>query len=267
MVVLAVFAKMGGGKDALRAVILIYSSVSLLLGVLTWVMFKDTAREESSSALKGLVEALKHPATWLISAIILCAYSSASASAYITPYTTAVYGGTVTFGALLALIRQWVRPVAATGAGLLGDKIGNGRLISGMFVLLFLTMGVFVFIPGSPSLVWMLITNAIIMAISIYALRGLYWALMEEGDIPVYLTGTVIGIGSTIGYTPDVFMSLIGGHLLDKYPGELGYRYLYATLMGFAIVGLVITVYFARRYAYKRRALREAAKAKAAAIA
>jgi hypothetical protein len=40
-----------------------------------------------------------------------------------------------------------------------------------------------------------------------------------------------------VGFTPDVFMPLIGGLLLDAYPGAEGYRYLYLVIAALCAVG------------------------------
>ena len=51
--------------------------------------------------------------------------------------------------------------------------------------------------------------------------------MMEEGAIPDKYSGTAAGLISTIGYLPDIFISLMAGKLLDSYPGATGYRYFF----------------------------------------
>ena len=36
--------------------------------------------------------------------------------------------------------------------------------------------------------------------------------------------GGLIGVASVIGFTPDVFMPVVSGAILDNYPGLTGYR-------------------------------------------
>lgn len=68
---------------------------------------------------------------------------------------------------------------------------------------------------------------------------SLSWAMMEEGAIPDKYSGTAVGLISTIGYLPDIFISLMAGKILDSYPGVDGYRYFFMILIGVLLVGAV----------------------------
>jgi uncharacterized membrane protein (DUF485 family) len=68
---------------------------------------------------------------------------------------------------------------------------------------------------------------------------------MQEGRIPLILTGTAVGLISVIGYTPDIFATPIIGYLLDKYPGLLGHQYVFTILVLFSIFGLLASIKFA----------------------
>ena len=79
-----------------------------------------------------------------------------------------------------------------------------------------------------------------------------YCALLEEGGIPIVVTGTAAGIISVVGYTPDIFMPLLGGVLLDRFPGPEGYRLFFLTVAGICTLGLGATVVLIRRVTRKR---------------
>ena len=86
------------------------------------------------------------------------------------------------------------------------------------------------------------------IGIIIYALRGIYYALLEEGAVPVALTGTATGLISMLAYTPDVFVPALAGHLLDRYSaGGVGYRYLFLILAMFSVAGVGLTLLFRHR--------------------
>ena len=107
----------------------------------------------------------------------------------------------------------------------------------------------FVIVPGGPHLFVLLLLNSIVIGFVIYALRGIYYALLEEGDIPVALTGMATGLISMVAYTPDVFVPALAGHLLDHYAaGGAGYRYFFLILAVFSIAGIGLTLLFRRRY-------------------
>ena len=78
----------------------------------------------------------------------------------------------------------------------------------------------------------------------IYGLRGIYFAIMQEANIPVGATGAAVGIISVVGYTPDIFMSPLMGYLLDTFPGALGHRYVFGLLLFFGALGLLAAVLF-----------------------
>ena len=82
------------------------------------------------------------------------------------------------------------------------------------------------------------------MIIGIYAMRGLYFALIEEAKIPLLITGTVIGIISLIGYTPDIFMSLVSGFILGENPTIIEYQTLFRIVMLFPLIGILATIGF-----------------------
>ena len=67
----------------------------------------------------------------------------------------------------------------------------------------------------------------------------LYFAILEEGAVPAAVTGTATGIVSIIGYTPDIFVPLAGGYLLDIWPESTAYRTIFAaaTLYQFQSTG------------------------------
>jgi len=83
--------------------------------------------------------------------------------------------------------------------------------------------------------------------LAIFAIRGIYYALLEEGGIPLAVTGTATGIVSVVGYTPDIFMPLLGGALLDRYPGAPGYRFLFLFVAVLCVLGLLAALLIMRR--------------------
>jgi len=69
---------------------------------------------------------------------------------------------------------------------------------------------------------------------------------MQEGYIPLALTGTAVGLISVVGYTPDIFATPLIGYLLDQYPGMLGHQYVFMILVLFSILGLLASLKFAK---------------------
>jgi len=254
MALLALFAKLGSGAFGLSRVILSFSIMDILIGIMAWFVFDDSRhgsqdREEvrMTIGLQDILKVIKMPAVWLISLIILAAYSAYWGSYYFTPYATDVFKMSVVFGGALGVGKMWIK-ISALGAGLLADKIGVSRTIAWSFVILIASFTIFILTPGSRNLVFILITNTIIASVAIFALRGIYFATFEEVGIPLVVTGTVTGVVSVIGYTPDIFIPLVGGAFLDKFPGTLGYRYFFLFIAGLCFLGLMAAVIIKRKF-------------------
>ena len=86
----------------------------------------------------------------------------------------------------------------------------------------------------------------IITALGVYAARVLYFAVLEEARIPIFLTWTVVGLVSFIGYTPDIFSGPLIGYYLDNWKGEQGHQYVFGLLILFSLLGLAASIIFNR---------------------
>ena len=82
--------------------------------------------------------------------------------------------------------------------------------------------------------------------LGVFALRGLYFAIMEEGNIPLAVTGTAVGLASIVGYLPDIYMAPLMGIVIDNNPGPLGHQYVFIMLAAFAFVGFFAAYRFSR---------------------
>ena len=79
--------------------------------------------------------------------------------------------------------------------------------------------------------------NLFVSGAAVFALRGVYFALLEESAVPSRLTGTAVGLVSVVGYTPDIFFGAITGRLLDAAPGAAGHQHYFILLALIAIIG------------------------------
>lgn len=256
---LAVFARLGIGDRALSRVIVLFSVVNLLLGLLTWLVISDTGRADKGPERPGerigfrdVIRVLRMPVVWLISAVLLAAYGAYWGAYYFTPYATDAFKMGVVFGGAIGVGKMWLKPLAALAAGFLADKAGISKAVILCLAVLILSFGVFILIPGSRAFVPVLLAGTAVASLAIFALRGIYFALLEEGGVPLAVTGTATGIVSVIGFTPDVFMPMVGGVLLDRFPGVLGYRFLFLVIAGLCVLGLAAAVVIRKKYAVRK---------------
>ena len=141
---------------------------------------------------------------------------------------------------------MWVRPFAAVAAGVVADRFGVAK--STIVCFLVLLIGCLVIASGvlRPGMLVTFFITLIGTSGALFALRGLYYAIMEEGRVPWADTGAAVGIVSTIGYTPDVFMGPLMGALLDRSPGAMGHQHVFAVMAAFAGLGLIASWMFWR---------------------
>jgi sugar phosphate permease len=253
---LYVFDRLGSDSHGLRWAIILFSAVLLVIGVLSWILLPETAVTGAATAdekrkiplFEAIGRVVRLPAVWLAMLIILCAYVTSVGITYFTPYATDVYGQSVVFGGMLYTMMMWAGMFASPVAGLVADRWTTSRTTLWLLLALASCLLLFVIVPGGPHLFLLLLLNTLVIGCIIYALRGIYYALLEEGAIPVALTGTATGLIAFVAYTPDVFIPALAGHLLDRYATDgLGYRYFFLILAAFAVVGAGLTLLFRRR--------------------
>ena len=252
-----VFAYFGSGDSALSTVIVLFSTLILILGVLAWFSLEDNVHQENGSSeeptvgLDDIVRVLKMPAVWLIAIVILTGYCAYWGAFRFTSYSTDIFALSVTIAAAISVGKMWLKPIAALIAGFVADKFGIAKTVSYLFAILIASFTVFAFLPGIASLLPVMLFNIALASLAIFAMRGIYFALLEEGGIPMAVTGTAAGIVSAVGFTPDIFMPLLGGILLDNYPGAEGYRYFFLTTAVICSVGLVASIIIYWRFVRK----------------
>ena len=263
---LLVFAWLGSGEKALSVVIIQLSSIVIAMGILSWFVIEDIAAETSSDEKKKKVgwhevlALLRMPVVWMISCVVMCGYCAYWASFYFTPYASDVFLTTAAVAGAIGLGRMWLKPVAAVIAGYVADRFGVAISISVLFVVLVGSFVIFALLPGTPAMFTVMLINVVVAGIAIFAIRGIYFALLEEGFIPLAVTGTACGIVSAVGFTPDIFMPLLGGVLLDTYPGIEGYRYFYLVTAVICMLGLCASLLIYFKYVRNKAAPNTAAQ-------
>ena len=183
------------------------------------------------------------PAVWLQAVVIIAAYCTFKGTDYYSQYASDVWGWSDVKSASLSAFSTWMRPLAAIGAGVCADRLSSSGVVIGCFILTGVAYISFIFTQPAEFTVWLLWTNVMISCLGLFALRGIYFALLEASRVPRHMTGTAVGVVSFIGYTPEIFMPLLGGWLIDRWSsGATGYNVLFAFLGLMSIVGIAATM-------------------------
>ncbi len=244
-------------REVLRTIIYGYTTVTALAGVFVWFAIRDgnaSAQAASHTALAGrtdsmathVIYAIRLPAVWLQALIVLCAYVGYKGFDNYSLFAVQAYGLDEVEAARIVTIGSWMRPIAAIGAGLIGDRINASKAIMVLFALLLASYLYFALSTPVPGAAWAMLSNTLLTCIAIFGFRGLYFALFEEAKVPLTVTGTAVGIVSVIGFTPDIFVTLVAGILIDRSPGLAGHQHFFMFLAFYALVGLLASFTFGR---------------------
>lgn len=236
-------------QDAFKYVILFSSLVVALAGVIIYFTMKknDSYKEitSSKSSFKNIISVLKLEPVWLLMIIIMCAYFGYKTVDIYPLYASEIMGYDQIQSANIGSFQLYLRFIVCFLVGFLADKSSAIKwIIIGFIVLL---IGSLIFTSGfiKSGLDVFFISSLIIIGIGTYAVRALYFAVLEEGEIPITLTGTAVGLISITGYTPDIFSGPLMGYLLDNNPGITGHQYVFLILVGFSVLGLLSSIRFA----------------------
>ena len=237
-------------KDAFTIVVYISSALVALIGVLVFFFLKSNVSEQKilkeKITLQNVKSVLRLPAVWLLMVIILCAYVGYKITDIFSLYAREVLLYSEVDSAKTGTFLLFIRPVVGVVIGFLADKARPSLYLCVGFLLSIIGAVLFasgVLGPGTDLLFFLTI---IITAIGVYSARALYFAVMQEGNIPLALTGTAVGVISFIGYTPDIFAGPMMGYFLDGFDGAVGHHYVFWLLAGFSGLGLLASLLFYR---------------------
>ena len=261
-----------GEKSALSAVIAVYSTICLLLGLLVYLLYRDPEvrggeKVELSKKVfekEAFLKVAKMPTTWLCTIIIFTSYSTIISYFYITPYATLVFGASAVFAAAMGYFSQYCRPVGCFATGFLADKIGSSKMLSILYVIMTGGLLALILIPGKPSLIFMLLVFCAAIYSSMYGIQSLHFAILEEGDYPLSTTGAATAIITPLGYSTEMIMPIIAGMCLDSHPGAAGYKFFFTILIALSITGFITSLVW-QYITREKRALLKAQKALAKA--
>ena len=237
----------------LKMVIYFYSAIMITAAFLVLFMFKEDPRyvgdegAKSSVAIADMIKVMKMPAVWICALLIMFIYYAFRNQDIMTPYSTNLCGLSAVMGATLATIRYYgIAPVGAILGGFLGDRIKpSGVMIFGSLTVLATSL-IFIVVPGRPATLMMIVCTLMIFMIAHFMMRAVYYALLEEGKVPVRYTGVATGIIATIGYSGDFIAPIYQGFFLDHFPGQTGYNYIFATSVVAALLCVILSLIFRR---------------------
>ncbi|MFK8044328.1 MAG: MFS transporter [Crocinitomicaceae bacterium] len=238
-------------KSAFRNVILVTSLFVAAVGLLVLFFMrqkneKETLSDSKAFSISSFVNVLKLSPVWWLMIIILCAYTGYKITDYYSLYAKEVMMYNEIQSAKIGTALLLGRAIVGFSIGFLADKTKPVLIMKIGFIMI--AFGSAIIASGilGPNLAVFFFVSISVTSLGVYVVRSLYFAVLEQANVPLALTGTAVGVISFIGYTPDIFVGPLMGSLLDNNPGELGHQYVFALCAVFALCGFFATTFFKR---------------------
>jgi len=211
----------------------------LLIAFMVFSFLKIEAVEKVEEVrFKAFLALLTKPVIWRQMLFIFLAYIGYKITDDFAQYAKDIMGFDDLDASKVGTFALWLRPVAALSFGLFADKF-SVRFMAIIAFILAASGSLLFYVFDFRGTIPFFLINVSIIGVGVYALRGLYFAVMKELKIPAEHTGSVVGLTSFVGFTPDIFMGLIMGYFLDTYPGIMGHQLLFLFSTVCAMLGII----------------------------
>lgn len=241
----------GDSAAALQAVILFYTCTILVGALVLWLVLPAGKATASAGRWTG-VPVVAEPSVWLQAGIVICAYCGFKSLDNYGVYAVRVLEMTQVEAAALNTWASYSRPVAALLAGFCADRWRS----SGMVAVLFFVAAMAFYALSREFMttlsLGLIIANLMVTFVAVYALRGIYFSLIEESRVDRRMTGSAVGLISVLGFTPDIFFAAVTGRILDANPGMVGFQHYFLLMAAICVLGMAFTLLLARRLAVRR---------------
>lgn len=247
-------------KIGLSRAIYVYALACLLLALLIFIFLDNGEKiEKNPKKQERFKERWRHemsifkiPEIWLVAIILFCGYHLYWATYSFSGYLQLNFKTGSVIAGYITVAKLWMRPIGCFTAGWLGDKFNNALVLAVVMLLSSVSLIIFAYSPYFQSL-YFLVAMVLLLGALTYAIRGLYWAIMETCDVPVAILGFAIGFISLVGYSGDILIPKANRFFVERYGDIIGvqYYYIYTAIIG--VIGAGLGLYLYRRSLRKKR--------------
>lgn len=261
-IAILMFRELSTPEDAatvrLDPVIRLYAFTALLFAALVFFIVKDNpdaivkkrddpARPASrSSIVADSLLLARIPELWLLAVVMMIGQQLFWVTYSISAFLQVNFGLTALAAGSITLSKLWMRPIGGFTIGFLGDKLSKELLLGWLLMLASLSLIAICFLPLAGS-TWLILGVVLVIGYLTYAIKGLYWSLLDLCPVPRHLIGLAIGLVSFIGYMPDVLLPLYDGLLSRHFPRDQSFRIYFTSIALCGFLGSVLCLYFYRR--------------------
>lgn len=242
-------------KEALQAVVYMYSAVLILVSILFLIFVKEdksSIRKAASSSnsenktkfdIRIFKQIFNNKFVWLLGGIIFTSYIVAWSVYYLGGFLqTNINIDAATVGQV-TVIMLWMRPVGGFLGGFLGDRFGKSSiLIAALGMSTILLFAVALSPIALPHMYYyiLIVTTGLL----VYIIRGLYWSLLGDCNIKEEVLGLSIGFISFLGYLPDIIIPFVNIYFFSTYGDNGGYNAYFIFCALASVAAIMITVIF-----------------------
>lgn len=253
---LGIFAAMGSSAAGLKAAILFYAAVPMVIGIISYFLLEpdeiknvtDAGEklDKNKTALDGVIRALKNRNIWLVSFNVFAVYSVYCGLTYFIPFLKDVYALPAVLVGAYGIINQYgLKMLGGPVGGFLSDKVFHSatRYLKIVFAITGAALAAFSFLPHGSMNVYFGMLMTLSIGACVFSMRAIFFAPMDEVDVPREITGSAMSLGAFVGYLPGAFMYSVYGNILDRNPGMGGYRIVFLLMAVFAAAGFFLSSY------------------------
>jgi len=236
--------------EGLAAVVLFYSIITLLTAIILWFTLPGPHTGPAvplAGTRASWRRVVSEPGVWLQAGVVICAYCGYKSLDNYGIYAVQILDMTHLESAALNTYASYARPIAAIAAGLWADRWRSTGVVSVAFLVaaaayFWLSLDAAAAMPRV-----FLLANILVTFCAVYALRGIYFSLIEEAGLERDITGRAVGIISVLGFTPDIFFAAVTGRILDANPGATGFQHYFFLIALFCTMGMLCTLVLSRQ--------------------
>ena len=257
-ITLGLYAWLGNSVLGLEVAFMLNGGVMVLLGIICWFVLprepllksSDTSGDMMEEVREGMKVTLAMPEIWLAGVSGFFIYFAYTSLPFYVTYLDESFTLPALAASIFAILSTSVgRISSAFVAGFVTNRLfgsSAGGMQAGLILIALLGTAL-ALMPTSQSLVWIAMGLLMPLVFIIFFMRALYFAPYGEMGLPPRFSGSVIAVAAFVVYAPSSFGYLLWGYLLDTFPGDSGYRYLFATLAIIGIAGAVSAIFLRRR--------------------
>ena len=241
---------------ALQIVITYYILITAITALVVWFVLPKNDEDNHHGKTKNMfitpkLKLIFDKNIFFIAITVVCAYCGYKGLDNITLYLVQTLNWHEASAASFAAYATYLRPISAISAGVIADKFDCSKTIKNLFLISILVYLILFSTTPNNHTSWIIYLNILLTFVTVFALRGIYFALLQDAQFPQSKTGVIVGFVSLIGYTPDIFFGSLTGRILDNSPGVAGHQNYFLFLMLISILGLITTYFLSKNKTVK----------------